>query len=117
MSMASISSTNSGLPSAAAVIRDRTWSARPARPRRFCIELGRLVVVQPLQQDRGRVELAAAPAGAVVQKLRASEAHEQDRRVARPVGNVLDEIEEGRLAPLQVVEDDDEGSFAGLRLE
>ena len=117
MSIASISSTKSGLPSAASVIRDRTSSARPARPRRFSHELGGLVVVQPLQQDRCRVELAAAPAGAVVEKFRASEAHEQDRRVPRPVGNVLDEIEEGRLAPLQVVEDDDEGSFAGLRLE
>jgi hypothetical protein len=80
-------------------------------------ELSRILVAESFEQDRGRVELATAPAGPVVEKLWASEADEQDGCVARPVGYVFEEIEEGRLAPLKVVEDEDEGLFACLRLE
>ena len=55
--------------------------------------------------------------GPVVEELGSREANEQNRRVPRPVGDVLDEIEECRLAPLEVVEDDDERPLARLRLE
>ncbi len=63
-------------------------------------ELSGLGLVQRLEQDRGRVELAAAPAGSAVEQLGSREANEQDRRVPSPVGDVLDEIEEGRLRPI-----------------
>ena len=42
---------------------------------------------------------------------------EQDRGAARPVGEVLDEIEERRLGPVDVVEDENERSSARERLE
>ena len=44
-------------------------------------------------------ELAAAPGRAALEQLGPRQAEEQDRRVAREVGDVLDQVEEGRLAP------------------
>src|SRR5919108_86718 len=38
-------------------------------------------------------------------------------RLLRPVGDVLDEVEEGRLAPLEVVEDEHQRSPARRRLK
>jgi hypothetical protein len=39
-------------------------------------------------------------------------AEQQDRRLATEVGDVLDQVEEVRLAPVDVVEDDDDGPVA-----
>ena len=60
-----------------------------------------------LEQDRRRVQLAAAPTGPQLEQLRPGDAEQEDRCVARPVGDVLDQVEEDRLGPLDVVEDDD----------
>ncbi len=57
-----------------------------------------------LEQHRRRVDLASRPAGAAVEELRPSGAQQQDRRVAREIGDVLDEVEERLLAPVDVVE-------------
>ena len=75
-------------------------------PRR---EMSSLAVLrgERLEQDRRRVELAAAPAGPQLEQLRAGDAEQEDRGVARPVGDVLDQIEEDGLGPLDVVEHDD----------
>ena len=77
--IASISSTKSGLPSAACedpAPRLRREVAPTASSSRS--EL-RILVGERLQQDRGRVQLAAAPAGPQVEQLRASDAKEEDR--------------------------------------
>ena len=70
-----------------------------------------------LETERGRVGLAATPAGARVEEVRAGHCQEQDRDAARPVGDVLDEIEQRRFGPLEVVEDDDDGSDGRQALE
>ena len=70
-----------------------------------------------LEEHRGRVHLAAAPCRPRVEELGSGEADEQDRRVARPVRDVVDEVEEGRLGPVHVVEDDDERLLARHLLE
>ena len=108
ISIESISSTKSGLPSAASrSFLDSVCQFAPGR--RGSRSAGRISLVgQRLEQNRGGVELSACPPGAHIEELRAGEADEQDRRVARPVGDVLDEIEERGLAPVDVVEDDDE---------
>ena len=62
------------------------------------------VSAERLQQERRRVELPASPAGANVKELGARDAEEEDRYVAREVGDVLDEIREDGLTPLQVVD-------------
>ena len=68
-----------------------------------------LCCAQRLEQDRRRVELATAPARALVQQFRSREAEEQQRRVPREIGDVLEQVEEGWLAPVDVVEDGHEG--------
>ena len=61
--------------------------------------------------------LPAAPARSHVEQLGARDAEEEDRRVAREVGDVLDEVDEDGLGPLQVVDDDDLRSLRGAGLE
>ena len=80
-------------------------------------ELGRLVRRERLEQRGGGVQLAAAPRRPHVEQVGARHAEEQDRRVAAQVGDVLDQVEEGRLAPVQVVEDDHDRPLGGPRLE
>ena len=70
-----------------------------------------------LEQERRRVELATAPSGLCVEKLGPSDAEEEDRRAAREVGDVLDELEERPLRPMHVVEDDDLRPLGGTLLE
>ena len=70
-----------------------------------------------LEQERRRVQLAAAPALPLVEELRPRDAEEQDRRLAREIGNVLEEVEEGRLAPVDVVEHRDDGRRLGRTLD
>ena len=69
-------------------------------------ELAALVLAEGLEQNGRRVELSAAPARPLVEQLRSRDAEEEDRGVAREVGDVLDEVDEDRLGPLQVVDHD-----------
>ena len=72
-----------------------------------------LVLRERLQMDRGDVELAATPGASLIQQLRACQTHEQDRRIARPVGDVLDQIQERGLRPVDVLEHQDHGGIDG----
>ena len=69
-------------------------------------QLDRVLRTERLEQDVGRVQLAAAPGRTGIEQLRPGHADEQDRRVPAQIGHVLDEVEEGGLAPVDVVEDD-----------
>src|SRR4029078_12383966 len=70
-----------------------------------------------VEQGRRAVELPAAPAGLRVEQLGACDAEKEDRRSPREVGDVLDELEERRLGPVDVVEHDDLGPLGGALLE
>ena len=59
------------------------------------------------QEQRRRVQLAAAPVRPGIQQLGARDAQKEDRSVAREVGQMLDEVDEDGLGPLQVVDHDD----------
>ena len=87
------------------------------RRARFSISASHSSGAERLEQERRRVQLAAAPAGSDVEQLGARDAEEEDRRVAREVGDVLDEVDEDRLGPLQVVDDDDLRPLRGACLE
>ena len=76
-----------------------------------------LLGLERLEQHAGRVDLAAGPARAAVEQLRPGHAEQQDRRVAGEVGDVLDQVEEGLLAPVHVVEHADERRLGRDRLE
>ena len=80
-------------------------------------QLDRLGFGQRLQQDRRRVRDAAAPAGPVVTKLGPRLREDQDRGVPGPLGHVLHEIEERRLGPLEIVEEQEQRLTGGEDLE
>src|SRR5205814_9088196 len=80
-------------------------------------ERSRLALVQRAEQDRRRVQLAAAPGRARLEQFGAGEADEENRRFARVVGKVLDELEQRRLGPVHVLEDENERGLARGRLE
>ena len=52
-----------------------------------------------------------------IEQLGTGEAEQQNRRVAREQGDLLDELEEAFLGPLDVFEDDDERAFSGSGAE
>ncbi len=75
-----------------------------------------------LEQRRGvvgrqRLERQHRPGRAHLGELAAGEAADEDRRIAAPAGEVLDEVEEGRLRPLDVVQDEHDGPVPGEGLE
>jgi hypothetical protein len=80
-------------------------------------ELVGLLLGQRLQKHRRGVQLSARPVGASIQKLGARHAQEQNRRVPRQIGDVLDKLEEDRLAPLDVVEQADQRRLRRSALE
>ena len=80
-------------------------------------QLVALVGPQRFEQERGRVELPAAPAGTHVEELGPRHTQQEDRRAAGEVRDVLDQVEEGGLGPLEVVDHDDLGAFGGTCLE
>ena len=67
-----------------------------------------LLFGERLQQHTGRVEFAATPSGSTVEQLGTRHAEEQDREAAREIGDVLDQVQERLLAPLDVVEQTDD---------
>ena len=75
------------------------------------------MLVQRAEQDRRRVQLAAAPGRARLEQLGAGEADEEDRRLARIVGKVLDELDQRRLGPVHVLEHENQRGLARGRLE
>ena len=101
------SSTNSGLPSAAPTMRPATASGTSGaeQPSHQRVPVG---LRERLQQQRGRVQLPAGPTRPRVQKLGPGHAQEQDRDVREPVGEVVDQVEQWRLGPVDVVEGHDE---------
>ena len=86
-------------------------------PSRFAISRRESSSLQRLERRRRRVALAAAPVGMDVEQLGSRHAEQEDRSVARVVREVVDEVDEGRLRPLEVVEDDDERARLRERLE
>ena len=71
---------------------------------------------QSVQQDRRRVEAPARPLGPRVEQLGPREREHEDRR-ARERGDVLDEVEERRRSPVQVLEHEHDRPLARERLE
>ena len=75
-------------------------------------QLGRRLRVEGLEQERRGVQLAAAPVRSRVEELRPRGAHQHDRRVARPVHDVVHDVEERRLGPVDVLPERDSGRSA-----
>ncbi len=70
-----------------------------------------------LARKRRELDRRPRPRRPQLGQIRSRQAADEDRRVAAPAGQVLDEVEEGGLGPLDVVEHDDEGTLLRERLE
>ncbi len=87
--------------------------ARARRVVHFCVseevldELVRFLVRERLERDR-----LPGPGGSCVAEVRSREAEEEHRRISRPVGDVLDQIEQRRLRPVDVFEDEGQRMLA-----
>ena len=81
-------------------------------------ELGALVLRRAARAGASvAFSLPPPQSGLHVEQLGARDAEEEDRRVAREIGDVLDEVDEDGLGPLQVVDDDDLRALGRARLE
>ena len=70
-------------------------------------ELGRLFLRQRREVDRLGVALTGSPSGAAFVQLAPRGAHDQQRNPLRPLGQVLEEREQGLIGPVQVLEYED----------
>jgi hypothetical protein len=69
------------------------------------------------QRDGGRVGLAAAPAGPAGQQLRAGGGHDQQRHLDGPVHQVVEEVQQDLIRPVQVLHHQHGGALLGQRLQ
>ena len=76
-----------------------------------------LVLAQRRERERRRVELAAAPARAPLEQLGPRGCDRQQRDVRDPVDELVHEVEQALVRPVEVLEDDDEWPLLGHRLE
>ncbi len=78
---------------------------------------GRLALGERRKERRRRVDLAAAPTGTTREQLGTRRAEGEQRDSARPVDEVVDEVEQRLVGPVQVLEDEDERAIVRYRLE
>ncbi len=64
-----------------------------------------------------RVALAAAPAGPAFEQLGSSGSDDEHRHARYPLGEVVDEVEQRVVRPVQIFEDEDERTLLGEHLE
>ena len=100
--MPTISSTKRGLPSAAARIRSRAPPADRC-PRAGCRAVWWHLLRKWLEQDRGRVHLSATPPRTQLQQFGACD-QRAAVRVSGPIREVLDEVEQERFRPVEIVD-------------
>ena len=77
----------------------------------------RLLVRERRERERRRVQLAAAPAGPALEQLRPRGADDEQRNVRHPLDELVDEVEQALVRPVQVLDDEHERPLLGERLE
>src|SRR5581483_2780128 len=70
-----------------------------------------------LEVERREAAHGAAPARALLRELGTGEREHEDRIAARPVEQVLEEVEEPGIRPLEILEDEDRRRLLGEPLE
>ena len=76
-----------------------------------------IVVGERREGDRERVALASAPSAAAIEQLRASGADHEHRHAARPIDEMVDEVEQCVVGPVKVLEHEHERVALRQRLE
>jgi len=69
-------------------------------------ECGGFLPAEGLEHDPARLEPSGAPARPLVEELGPRKTEDEDRGIAAPGRQVLDQIEERQLGPVDVFEDD-----------
>jgi hypothetical protein len=82
-----------------------------------CQQLRCLFVGEGRKRDTRGVRLPSAPRGPALEQLGPRGAHDQQRDVAHPLGEMLHEIEQAVVGPLDVLEHEHERALLGHRLE
>ncbi len=77
----------------------------------------RLLVGERRERERRRVELAAAPARSALEELGPRSRDDEQRHVGQPVDELVEEVEEALVGPVDVLDDDDERALLGETLE
>ena len=70
-----------------------------------------------VQRERRGVELAAAPVRPALEQLRARRRDDEQRHVGHPLDELVEEVEERLVGPVDVLDDQDERTLLGERLE
>ena len=107
-SIRTVSSRKSGLPSVLSSSRRRSSSLSSLAGHERVHELLAVAIAERLELDRGRTHAPAAPAGTDVEQFRSRQRDQQQRRVAHPGREVLDQLEQRLLCPVNVLEDEHE---------
>ena len=76
-----------------------------------------LLVRQRGDGERRGVQLAAAPAGSTFEELGPRRRDHEQRHVRYPLDELVDEVEEALVRPVQILEDENERAAFGHRLE
>ena len=104
-SIRTVSTAYSGTPSARSRMSRPAASGRPGtRPSRPSDMTSSL---QRLERERDGVASPRSPVRAAFEQLGPRQRHDQDRMRAAPLEHVVDEVEEARIGPLEVLEDED----------
>ena len=69
------------------------------------------------ERERGAVGLAAAPLGPALEQLGARGGDEQHRRVRGPLDEIVDEVEQAVVGPVDILKQEDQRPLLGQRLE
>ncbi len=109
-------SRKSGLPSAVSTIRVAVRDPS-AVGRRALDELMRLRVRQSVERQQRPVRQRGHPHRARLHELGPGEAEQQDRMPAREGDEVLEQVEQSRLGPVDVVDHDHERALPGHPLQ
>ena len=75
-------------------------------------EPGALLAAQRLERDRAEAPAPAAPVGARAKQVGARGAQEEDRPV-EALGELVEDVEHGRVGPVEVLDDGDDGGAPG----
>lgn len=67
-----------------------------------------LLVRERGEREGRRIELSTAPARSALEELGPRGSDDQERHVADPLDQLVDEVEQARVRPMQVLEDEDE---------
>ena len=80
-------------------------------------ETGGVLVRERRERDRERVRLAAAPPRPALQELGARGREYEQRNAARPLDQLVDELQQRIVGPVQILEHEHERPLLGQRLE